>query len=91
MEVIVLDDSIVRGSTLKNALVPKLCDLGAKKVVSFLSTDDSVVARRLSTVTTLSSAVGQLSAAPLLQHDAFFLVHGSALDQEPFQIGLDTV
>merc|ERR1719473_431086 len=35
--VIVLDDSIVRGSTLKQALVPKLCDLGAKKVI-FAST-----------------------------------------------------
>merc|ERR1719440_2673034 len=35
--VIVLDDSVVRGSTLKQALVPKLCGLGAKKVI-FAST-----------------------------------------------------
>merc|ERR1719313_2780022 len=35
--VIVLDDSIVRGSTLKQALVPKFCSLGAKKVI-FAST-----------------------------------------------------
>merc|ERR1719487_1273483 len=35
--VIILDDSIVRGSTLKQALVPKLCGLGAKKVI-FAST-----------------------------------------------------
>merc|ERR1719174_3311221 len=35
--VVVLDDSIVRGSTLKQALVPKLCSLGAKRVV-FAST-----------------------------------------------------
>merc|ERR1719454_2085159 len=35
--VIILDDSIVRGSTLKQALVPKLIGLGAKKVI-FAST-----------------------------------------------------